>query len=93
MNKQETITLLEDLLETFQTKGWQSFHEDMQIKCSALKEGAFNECTTNDSWHYRRGVVDTLSFILSYQSQIESEYERVTTEETTESYDEASEEF
>lgn len=84
MDKTETLKLFESLIDTFQTEGWYHFIEDIQAKYTTSKEGAFSECDTGDKWHYRRGVVDMLGFIVSYQRQIEAAYEALENGEVTE---------
>lgn len=77
LSTEEAIKLFETLIDTFQTDGWKEFIKDIEHKFTTAKDGAFLECDTGDKWHYRRGVVDILAFIVSYEDQIRNSYDSI----------------
>ena len=65
----------ESLIDTFQTPGWKYFIGDLAASLKTISDNAYAECTTNDEWQKRRGEIDKLSQIISFETYIKSNYE------------------
>ena len=76
----EDLKTMETLLDLFEHEGWKIFIEEQENFAKSLKEHAYLECESNDSWQQRRGVIGTLDRVLSYEQLIRYAVENQETE-------------
>ncbi len=57
----------ESLLETFNTDGWKLYSEELVGMFEQLRDTAHTECKTNDEWQFRRGQLEVLGRLMTYE--------------------------
>lgn len=72
MDKELTI-YYENLLDLFTRDGWKQFIEDLQDNADLLSD--INTINDEKQFWYRRGQLEAVQRILSYESQIKDSYE------------------
>lgn len=72
MNK-ELQTYYENLLDLFANKGWGQFIEDIQDNAELLRD--ITTIPDEKQFWYRRGQLEAVERILSYESSIKNSYE------------------
>lgn len=68
----------ESLLELFSTPGWRFFIEDLEAQAPSLEQIRSIE-SEKDLW-LRKGQIDILDRVLSYEETIKNSYEELTYE-------------
>ena len=68
----------ESLLELFSTPGWRFFIEDLEAQAPSLEQIRSIE-SEKDLW-LRKGQIDVLDRVLSYEETIKNSYEELTHE-------------
>ena len=63
-------TEFDELFNTFDTKGWLLFKEDIEKYKKSLINTAWEECFTNEDIAERRGAIKILSWISTYEDSI-----------------------
>jgi hypothetical protein len=66
MDKQ-TQQEYEDLLEMFNKDGWALYSKEIEDLYNDLKDTAHTQCTTNDKWQFRRGQLEALGRLITYE--------------------------
>ena len=69
----EITTYYENLLDLFTRDGWKQFIEDIQDNADFLKD--INTIKDEKDFWYRRGQLEAVQRILSYESTIKDSYE------------------
>lgn len=69
----EITTYYENLLDLFTRDGWKQFIEDIQDNADFLKD--INTIRDEKDFWYRRGQLEAVQRILSYESTIKDSYE------------------
>ena len=69
----EITTYYENLLDLFTRDGWKQFIEDIQDNADFLKD--INTIKDEKDFWYRRGQLEAIQRILSYESTIKDSYE------------------
>ena len=64
----------ETLLDLFTRDGWKVFMADQEEAFQHLVITSSRDCPDNDSWQYRRGVMDTLSKVINFENSIRNGY-------------------
>ena len=72
MDKELTI-YYENLLDLFTRDGWKQFIEDLQDNADFLSD--ITTISDEKQFWYRRGQLEAVQRILSYESQIKDSYE------------------
>lgn len=72
MDKELTI-YYENLLDLFTRDGWKQFIEDLQDNADLLAD--ISTISDEKQFWYRRGQLEAVQRILSYESQIKDSYE------------------
>ena len=67
---QELQKQMENLLSLFQHDGWKLFIEEQEKSFNSLKDNAYIDCSSNEDWQIRRGVLSTLNATLNYENTI-----------------------
>ena len=62
----------EALLGMFASDGWGYFIEDHEEALDALMKTAHEQCKDNDSWQERRGQINKLTHLISYETFIKN---------------------
>lgn len=69
----EIITYYENLLDLFTRDGWKQFIEDIQDNADFLSD--INTIKDEKDFWYRRGQLEAVQRILTYESTIKDSYE------------------
>lgn len=69
----ELQTYYENLLELFVSPGWKQFIEDIEDNKEVLQD--INSINDEKQFWFRRGQLEAVSRILSYESSIKDSYE------------------
>jgi hypothetical protein len=65
----------EDLLEMFNKDGWKLYSEELSELYKDLKDSAHTQCKTNDEWQFRRGQLEALGRLITYEEFQKAGYE------------------
>tara|TARA_R110002096_G_scaffold347246_1_gene540620 strand:- start:137 stop:382 length:246 start_codon:yes stop_codon:yes gene_type:complete len=66
----------ESLLETFNQDGWKLYSEELVDMFNHLKDTAHEQCKTNDEWQFRRGQLEVLGRLITYEEFQKAGYEQ-----------------
>lgn len=64
----ETRKEYEDLLEMFNTDGWTLYSKELKDLYNDLKDTAHTQSVTNDEWQFRRGQLEVLNRLITYEA-------------------------
>ena len=67
---QDETREIETLLDLFEHDGWKLFIKEKEGILESLKQNATNNCPTNDTWQFNRGMVALLEGLISYETSI-----------------------
>ena len=70
----------ETLIDLFSSEGWKTFILDQENAFEHLIFSASRDCPDGDSWQYRRGKLDTLNQIISFEEMIRNSYAAIENE-------------
>ena len=73
MTDPELIKYYENLLELFNTEGWKQFQEDISDNMEILQD--ITTIPDEKQFWFRRGQIEAVSRILSYEQAIINSYE------------------
>lgn len=61
----------------FSQAGWTLFSKEFKDLFNNLRDNAPQECVTNDDWQIRRGQLDILNRLMTYEEFIKTGYESI----------------
>ena len=74
----DTEQYYEQLLDLFLHPGWKQFQQDFEESFDLLEKTARKDCPTNDQWQYRRGQLEQLDRVITFEQLIRAAYDDLT---------------
>lgn len=72
MDQEELDKYYDALITMFQSDGWRYLQEDYRESLESLLRHSDLDCLTNEAWHFRRGELNQLRNITSFEEFIRS---------------------